>query len=335
MAQESIRDFWRGVPKVEETAFGTDTTTGFDKMYPQAGDLIQIEDVAESNESELTGTLEPTSRDRISLMGKGSHSQRLLPQHIRFIALALGACTDSDLTGAYSHAVTPLESDVSLPSMTIIENHGALEQYGYTGVCVNSFTISSAQNAFVQFACEFITRGERTTPAIAEPSAIAESYLLYNDVEYNVGGTISDTISVTGGTDFEGTLLDFSYSYNNNATMIYPHGASDQFASECLKGTPSQTLSTKLFMRDVTDLSRFDTDANITLRLALQGSQIGATAYNFGFILMFPRVKITNAETTEHEGQKAVSVDYQILNPDSDTYSSVHITGYDEQSDYL
>jgi len=129
MTTKRITSGWRGLSTAKEAAYGTAATV--DTAFNFEGDPTDIEvNNRQDNADEITGLNEPDSDEILNWKLDGSHTQRGMPHNIaQFIGMVMGKVTNDqpDVTNnsaVYRHWFERDLVNVSLPSLTLIENDG-------------------------------------------------------------------------------------------------------------------------------------------------------------------------------------------------------------------
>lgn len=229
------------------------------------------------------------------------------------LSLCLGtvAATQDGVLTAYRHRISPA-SAISLPSIgaqTLRENG---VQRKYTGIKGEQFTLNE-NGAYVNFGCQMIGSGTRATAADAFPAAVSETWLRWGDAKIyvkNTAGTPISTVLATpsqtaanlGGSEvnLSTRMLSWSLNWVNNLQADAGYRASTGLVRKDFHpARRTATLSMAIEVDDTTeatDLNYYLNQSKLAVELNINSGTLVATggAFNFGAIVILPRVQLTS-----------------------------------------
>lgn len=335
MGIKHIASGWRGFSITKETPYGTAETINtllYFKGQPadvKAGNQI-------TNEDEITGFSEPTTRDILTKMLEFSHEQRSMPHNLAlFLALCGGKVTTDQQNvttnpNAYRHYIERDLTAVDLPSVTMIENDG-VQQKKYPGIICKSLEVRGEREGFVEVTAECKGNGAESNDASAKPSAEAESYLRYGDVTLTRGGAITGTVALgtlavgSSPTDLSAKLRSFNYRIDNLAQPIYEIGDQTKQVSRMERGRRwEHTLNCQLEIEDTSHHDAMLAGTQYVLHIPIVGGVIGGGdgSLNYRCELYFPLVEyMESPKSYDDRGILIVDAVFKVL--EDATFGSV------------
>lgn len=262
-----------------------------------------------------------TGKEFISVQEIARQSVRLTYEEPRvkpntlagLMALSLGtvAATQDGALVAYRHRISPAAA-ISLPSIGAQTLRESGVQRKYTGIKGESLTFAN-NGSYMQFTTQVIGSGTRATAADAFPASISESWMRWGDAKIYVkdtGGTPISTVLATpsqtaanlGGSEvnFSTRVLSWSLNWVNNLQPDFGYRAS----TALVRGNFHPTRRTATLTMNVeadsateaTELNYYLNQRKLAIELNINSGTLiaGGGAFNFGAIIVIPRVQLTS-----------------------------------------
>jgi Phage tail tube protein len=314
MAFQSITSAWRALSCLTQVAIGTAqpvtdllTLAGTELMEPEPNTFFE-------NKDEITGQLVSTKHQLLNMKFAGKHKAKATPTSVAlFASMAMGSDTQTLIgaTTAYSHLLQMNKAIVEVPYRTLVENDGT-SQFGYTGVGCTGFTISASRGQFVEFEADLIGRASEGVDATAEPTANAESYLTYGNVDFLQGGTYDGTL-VTGAASIAAQLVNFKLSYKNGAKGVYNVGDSTLNIGSIRRGLMATIeLDAEIELVDRSQRTALLAGTELVMHIPIVGGVANSTAH-YGIDIVLPRVVFKGAKKAAKEGVLSVAGKFSVL----------------------
>lgn len=348
MASKHITDGWRGFSTAKESSYNGSATV--DETFNFEGEPSDIEVNSEqTNGNEVTGYNEPTEHEILNYKLDGSHQQRCLPHNVaQFAGMVMGKVTTDqpdavNNSAVYQHWFERDLVNVALPSFSMVEYNGVLKKI-YDGIFGKKLMISGSRGEYVNVDFEFGGSGKETTSALARPTAVAESYLRYGDVEFQRGGALSGTVA--GGdlahgsspTSFKANLQSFEWSIENQAETFYEMGDNTGYVSRVERGDSFiQSLKAVIEMQDDGHKTGLTAGTEYVMSIPIVGSAITGSntdgSLNYTVDIIFPKVVYREAKIGRDGNRVVINADWQIL--EDTTFGSVIVRVRNKQVAYL
>ncbi|MCH8157793.1 MAG: hypothetical protein IID18_08620 [Nitrospinae bacterium] len=344
MSTKRINAGWRAFSLAKETAYGTAQSTIDQLLHFEGAPADVTINNQETNENEITGLTDISSREIITYGLGFQHAQRMLPHNAAlFLALAMGKVTsdqpdNANAPNTYRHYI---ERDLAAPelkSVTMIENDGS-EQKIYPGIFCKGITLSGERDAFCKIEADLGGSGEESTDATGQPSQVTESYLRFGDVTVNRGGSFSGTVAAGtlahGGspTDLSAKVRSFSYKLENQANPVYEMGDQSKYVSRVERGRRwTHELNLQFELEDGIHHTGLTQGTEYAMSIPIVGSLIEDT-FNYRCTLYFPKVAYREAGKSEDDGMLLVDAVFEVM--EDATYGSVIVELHNKVTAYL
>lgn len=344
MSTKRVNAGWRAFSLAKETSYGTAQSTIDQLLHFEGAPADVTINNQETNENEITGLTDVSSREIITYGLEFQHAQRMLPHNSAlFLAMCMGKVTTDqpdnvNAPNTYRHY---LERDLTLPelkSVTMIENDGS-EQKQYPGIYCKGITLSGERDSFCKIEADLGGSGQESTDVTGKPNQVGESYMRFGDVTVNRGGSFSG--SVAGGdlahggspTDLSAKVRSFSYKVENNANPVYEMGDQSKYVSRVERGRRwSHELNVQFELEDGSHHTGLTQGMEYAFSLPIVGSLIEDT-YNYRCTLYFPKVVYREAKKSEDDGTLLVDAVFEVL--EDATYGSVIAEVHNKVTSYL
>ncbi len=264
-----------------------------------------------------------------------------------FWALALGAITSTQdgATGAYAHAITPVEVGTAIPSVNVIGAKGGI-QYLYSGVKVNSIEVKGEEGKPVSFSVDLLGSGTRSVDAGSALTPISESWMLCKSAKIwlESGANRSLAATATQGTEdissatpdvLHTRVKSFSVKYNNNLEEQVAMGAAGVF-TDLDYARRTIECSCVLRFNDATELAYYTAQDSLNIEFDIKGAIIpgGGTTY-FGGGIRLTEMKLKKAPLPQGGVGDPLTcqLDFEVF--ENGTDKAILVTGYNAQAAYL
>ena len=351
----------------KETSFGTDTAEGaaaadFHEFRINSESLTLALDL--QDDLDLTGGLEEaTEQEIIAKRTEGSLDQpRAKPHTVATICgFAMGAVSSaSDASNGRTHTFTPIESystdGLGLPSFSAVEDYRSYYQRWFTGLMVDSFTLSGDRKGYLTLTSSIVGSGKVytwTTDLSGQAEVASEPWLKmgYCKVWLHTGsqtGTYDNSLSQSKASEdlsgspsaLEARIQTFNWSYNNNISPDAGYefnGGLTMSRGERTRRTQSLSFTVEADGSTSTDfLTRLEnqTQGGAELELFSTSDAISSGTTYYGINVIFPLLQFSSVNQTGGTGDKiVVNVDCKVMQ--HTTYGSVVLGVHNAVSDYL
>ena len=255
--------------------------------------------------------------------------------------------TIANLTNAYRHKMYPITTAYELSSFTMGEIliPGSIG-WKYTGCMVDSFTLSSSRKDWWALDANIIGSGTRATNSGAitgseesEPAMKAGDARIWHatsatgiDADASIAQSKStDDLTGTAITApyLNAIIQDFSWTFSNNiaADDLYEFN-SGLVRARSERVRRSQTLSMTLEFLDATWVDYLTAGTQMAIEVESYGSQIGATAFYYGFNLLFPQLQVISATIQGGTDKLTVAVEFSVQQHSVDGSCAMHVYNY-------
>ena len=351
----------------KETTFGTDVATGaaaadFHEFRVNSESLNLVLDIQDDLDI-IGGEEEVTEAEVLAKRVEGSMDQpRAKPNTVAVLCgFSLGTCsTSSDASNGRVHTFTPIQNystnGLDIPSFSAVEDYRSFYQRWFTGLLVDSFTLTGDRKGYLQLSSTIMGSGRVftwSTDLSGQAEVASEPWLkmgyckVWMHVATNVGtydGALAQskaTDDLTGTTSaIEGRTRSFSWTYNNNISMddLYRfNGGLVATAGE--RTRRSQTLSFVVeadgsTSTDFLDRLENQTQGGAELELYSTGDAIASGTTYYGVNIIFPLLQFETVSITGGPGDKIViNLDCKVMQ--SSSTDSVVLAVHNAVSDYL
>ncbi len=346
MSTKRISTGWRAFSTAKESVYGSPATVTTALNFEGSPTDIEANET-QNDEKEVTGFVEATEHATLNWKLDGNHKQRAMPHNLAiFFGLVMGKVStdqpdnvnDPDV---YRHYIERDLTDAVMKSVTLVEYDGVAQKQ-FPGVFGKSVKISGERGQFLQLEAEFGGMGKELASAVSKPSAVAESYLRYGDVEFTRGGALSGSVAGgdlavgSGPTSFKGALKSFDYSINAEPTTLYEMGDNSGYVTRAERGERwKQELSAVFEMADDAHKTGLTSGAEYVLNIPIQGAVIAGGSGNLKYEvdLIFPKAVYREAKKDLDGSIVTVNGRFQVL--EDATYGSVIVKIQNKQSSYL
>ena len=351
----------------KENSFGSDTAEGaaaadFHEFRVSSESLNLVLDLQDDTDL-IGGKEEATEQEIIAKRVEGAIDQpRAKPHTVATICgFALGAVSSaSDASNGRIHTFTPVESystnGLDLPSFMAVEDYRSFYQRLFTGLMVDSFTLSGDRKGYVQLSSSVIGSGRVftwSTDLSGQAEQASEPWLklgyckVWLHTAANTGAFDGTDSQSKASDDLSGTtasldsrIRSFTWSYNNNISTddLYRfNGGLVMTAGE--RTRRSQTLSFVIEADGSTSTDFLDRLENQTqgaaeFELFNTSDTIASGTSYYGINITFPLLQFEQVSMTGGPGDKIViNLDCKVLQ--DSTYGSVRLLVHNAVTDYL
>ncbi|MCL4797639.1 MAG: hypothetical protein KJZ84_23955 [Bryobacteraceae bacterium] len=310
---KNITGAWRGFSLQVQSALATpaavDTLLYFEgePMEPEPENFYV-------NTEEITGELLPTAKRLITKKFAGKHKGKAHPHLVAlFASMAMGKDTVTQVgaTQAYRHKIEIDKTVVELPTRTMVENDGHV-QNRFRGVACSAFTLSAERGQFVEFEADLIGSGHEVADATAKPARVDESYLIYGDAKLTRGGTFDGEV-ITGGDDLSAPLVRFSLGFKNNGRGAYLFGDPSGNVGSLRRGSMYEVdFEATLEIEDSTHRAALLAGNEYVMSIPIIGGVADGIA-NYTIEAILPRVAYAEAKKGVDEGTLVVAAKFAVM----------------------
>lgn len=209
---------------------------------------------------------------------------------------------DSGTGTVYNHRFTFQDPSTNKECLytTIIEKAGDEYQNLYSGVAINSFSLTGNRNDHVVLGYEGFARDKRLDSTTMPALAIGQSFfkILKSTFTFGASGSPSNITNISAD------VLSFGLTVSQNAQPFWmPGNASgeENLITKALIGDQTVSGSLVCFL-DSARRNLFHDDDECELTIVLTGDQIGSTGLNFEVKITILHFKISS-ESFGEEGQ--------------------------------
>jgi hypothetical protein len=304
---------WRGFSLVKQTDIAT--AAAVNTLMQFEGDPIEPEtDNHFLNTDEITGELLPTTHRLLTRKLAGKQKSKAYPHIVGlFASMAMGkdTVTAAGATG-FKHKLEIDKTVVELPYRTMIENDGDT-QHLYKGVACVGFTISGERGGFVEFEADLIGAATEAVDATAKPPRLAESYMVYGEVNLTRGGAYDGT-AVTGGVSLAAQLMDFKLGFKNNGKGVYLMGDPSGAVGQIRRGQKYEVeFEANIEIEDQSHRNALLAGTEYVMHIPIVGGVIGAGPSKYTIEIIMPRVIYREAKKGLNDGTLQVGAKFGVL----------------------
>lgn len=351
----------------KESSFGSDTAEGaaaadFHEFRVASEPLNLMIDLQDDLDL-IGGKEEATEAEIIAKRVEGAMNQPRAKPHTVGVICGFGLGTvssASDASNGRIHTFTPIESystnGLDLPSFIAVEDYRSFYQRMFTGLMVDSFTLSGDRKGYLQLSSSIIGSGRVytwSTDLSGQAEQASEPWLKlgYCKVWLHTGantGTFDGTDSQSKAADdltntagsIEARTRSFTWSYNNNISTddLYRfNGGLVMTAGE--RTRRSQTLSFVIeadgsTSTDFLDRLENQTQGGAEFELFNTSDTIASGTSYYGINITFPLLQFENVSMTGGPGDKiVVNLDCKVMQ--QTTYGSVRLLVHNAVTNYL
>lgn len=334
----------------KETTYGTDLHSGTNHKYFVSSDAFNVEAEFVEDTDTVTGHEEVYAMNLIAKSVAGSLDfPRVRPNDLATIAAyAMGDnTTDADTVASGSgdderHKIRPVKFNAgtaavcTLPSFTLQEQKMGSVFYTYPGCMIDSFTLSCEKKGWFSLNATVLGSGTAThttssgwtlTEVTDEPILKAGDANIFlvegaGAASALTQSTSADNLDGSAVAGVTGKIQNLEWSYNNNIDGDFLY----EFGSGTIRNRAERTRRTQ----GVTLTIELDTNFNAQWLAWLTGGTelgleidvgsiavSGSGAENYGFDLLFPRLRVRSANITGGMDRLMVDVDCAVLDTDS------------------
>ena len=335
---------WRDFSATEQTALDApEALTSNHNYRPQGFMTIEVAD-RQDNSDELNGFNQATDDEIVKLIGKGSHSRKLVPHEAaHLLGFCLGKVTQDqpDVANApptYRHWIERDLTRTTVPAFTLIEHNGATQNL-YNAVVVKSVKIVGNDEGYCELDAEFMSRGDEVDNSEGKQSAVSgESYLKFGDVEFLRDGSLTGTVAAGtlahgSGTSLKGDMKSFELSIDNDVRPRYEFGSSGGLVSRFDMGKQFlMELSAQMEFQSDADQAAMSAGTEYVISIPLIGATI-EDVQKYTVDLIFPKVIIESVEKSDDDGVLVSAIKYKVM--EDATYGSFIVRVINKQQDYV
>ena len=219
---------------------------------------------------------------------------------------------------------------------TLIERAGAEYQELYSGVVINSFSLTGNRNDHVVIGHEGFARAKALDSTTMPNLAINQSFfkILKSAFTFGASGSPSNITTISSA------VLSFNMTVSQNAQAFYLPGAAsgeEDLVSKILVG--DQTVSGNLVVfLDAAHRNFFHENDEVEIRIVLTGDAIGSTGLNYEVTIRIQHFKISS-ESFGEEGQTTAYTmtfdENSVLKSVSDDFFSFEVQTDENATDLL
>lgn len=245
---------------------------------------------------------------------------------------------DSGVGTVYNHRFTFLDPSSQKETLYtgLIEKAGDEYQEFYSGVVVNSFSLTGNRNDHVVIGYEGFARKKEVNATAMPALALNQTFfkILKSTFTFGASGSPSNIA------DISVDVLSFALTVSQNATPFYLPGAAtgeEKLLSKVLIG--DQTVSGNLVVfLDPAKRNFFHDDDEVELAIVLTGDAIGSTGLNYEVTIRIPHFKIATESFAEEGQTTAYTMTFDensVLKAANDDFVSLEVQTDEDGNDLL